>query len=81
MANESAIFLPSSASEEKYQVNVLIPSSESSGPPIRVPEGEVLTVCVVRSITTARLMVAVKGDTDRANNSAIGKNRLFINLL
>ena len=70
-----------SASEEKYQVNVLIPSSESSGPHIRVPEGEVLTVCVVMSITSERLLVTVKGDTDPANSSAIGKNHLFINLL
>ena len=65
---------------------MLISSSESSEPYIsepyiRVPEGEVLTVCVVRSITTARLLVAVKGDTDAAKNSAIGKNRLFISLL
>ena len=78
MANESALFLPSSASEEKYQVNVQIPSS---GYHIRVPEGEILTVCVVRSTTTARLVVTVKGDTDPTKNSAIGKNCLFINLL
>ena len=59
----------------------MISSSESSGPRIRVPEGEVLTVCVVMSITTARLLVTVKGDTDPAKSSAIGKNHLFINLL
>jgi hypothetical protein len=32
-------------------------------------------------MTTARLMVTVKGVTNPAKNSAIGKNRLFINLL
>jgi hypothetical protein len=77
----TAVIISTGASEEKYQVNVLIPSSESSGPHIRVPEREVLSVCVVRSMTTARLMVTVKGVTNPAKNSAIGKNRLFINLL
>ncbi|CAI8016595.1 hypothetical protein GBAR_LOCUS10167, partial [Geodia barretti] len=60
------------ASEEKYQVNVQVPLSGNDGYHIRVPEGEVLTVCVVRSITTARLMVAVKGETNPAKSSAIG---------
>ncbi|CAI8016596.1 hypothetical protein GBAR_LOCUS10167 [Geodia barretti] len=68
----TAVIISTGASEGKYQGNVLIPSSESSGPHMRVPEGEVLTVCVVRSITTARLLVAVKGETNPAKNSAIG---------
>jgi hypothetical protein len=65
----TAVIISAGASEEKYQVNVQIPSS---GYHIRVPEGEVLTVCVVKSRTTARLVVTVKGETDPAKYSSIG---------
>ena len=59
------------------EVNVQIPSSGNDGYHIRVPEGEILTLCVVRSTTTARLVVTVKGETDPAKNSAFGKKSFY----
>ncbi len=62
------------ASTEKYQVDVALPLSSSYiSYDITVPEGETLTVCVVRSSTTARLEVLVKGDTNPQNFPALGK--------
>ncbi len=55
-------------------MDVALPSSSSYvSYNITVPEGETLTVCVLRSSTTARLEVAVKGNTNPQNFPALGK--------
>ena len=59
-------------------MNVELPLSSSQiSHSITVPEGEILTVCVVRSSTTATLNVVVKGESNPRKKSALGKNCSF----
>ena len=62
-----------SASQEKYRVNVVIPLTNGSEHHTRVPEGEILTVCVTRLDTSARVVVTVRGGTDPRRTSSLGK--------